>query len=500
MPARLNPLFFRSLFSITSLVIVFSFAGCAREPDKEFPALTEVTLGTGKEAKTTEVPAEIHERISKEVSDLLGFSPDSLKMFGAEPLAITISREAGIVSYPELNHLHDLHKPLFDPEDDEDIKKYEDSDEFEEIEDIRDEYDNIEELRKNYLHLIWKGRFNADRMKKGHAIYAKRCVQCHGFNGDGNGPQAKHLYPRPRDYRKGIFKFISTSPVGSKALHSDLVKTVTRGVTGTSMPSFERLKKDDIEAVVDYVLALSHRGELTEKLTVLLVIEMPAPEKPASDADEETQKEYQEELASFELEYTTEKIGVIERILKDWMYGDNGKPLSALMPDTPQPRFTLEHIKKGKKIFNSVGCAGCHHVPGDPKADPGFDKFDDWHIRTKAAYLTSGIFHGGEEPIDLYRRIYVGINGTPMPTAMKSKEMQAFLKEDKDAVWSLVAYVLSLSETRRSTVDQQGRFIKGETPPSGKFELPNMRDAMNPDSSSATEKKEEKNKEKQEEK
>lgn len=489
MPDRLNPLFFRSLFFVASLAIVITFAGCAREPDKEFPALTEVTLGTGKDAKTTEVPQEIHERISKEVSELLGFSPDSLKMFGAESLPKTILGRETFATYPEINRLHDLFRALHDPEDED---QYEDSDEFEEIEDLRKQYDAIEELRQSYLHLTWRGRFNADRMKKGREIYAKRCVQCHGFNGDGNGAQAKHLYPRPRDYRKGTFKFISTS---TKALHSDLVKTVTRGVTGTSMPSFERLKKGEIEAVVDYVLALTHRGELEEKLTIAIVVEegLENPKEPANDADEETKLEYQEEVADFELTYLTQKLSVIESVLNNWTWDPEveGKPLSAVVPLTPQPRFTNQHILKGKIIYEKVGCVGCHDLNGRGLIQ-GYNKYDDWNILTRAADLTSGIFHGGEEPIDIYRRIYVGIKGTPMPTAMKSKDMQAYLNEDKDAVWNLVAYVMSLSEKRRATKDDVGRFVKGEASRVGKFEIPNMRTVMNPNASAIEEKKEKK--------
>jgi mono/diheme cytochrome c family protein len=44
-------------------------------------------------------------------------------------------------------------------------------------------------------------------LKHGQDVYMKRCVQCHGISGDGNGPAAASMYPRPRDYRRGIFKF-----------------------------------------------------------------------------------------------------------------------------------------------------------------------------------------------------------------------------------------------------------------------------------------------------
>ena len=64
---------------------------------------------------------------------------------------------------------------------------------------------------------------------------------------------------------KGLFKFTST-PYGSKPRRSDLIRTLRRGVTGTSMPSFADLAPDDLDAVVDYVIFLSQRGELEHEL------------------------------------------------------------------------------------------------------------------------------------------------------------------------------------------------------------------------------------------
>ena len=41
---------------------------------------------------------------------------------------------------------------------------------------------------------------------------------------------------------------------------------------------------------------------------------------------------------------------------------------------------------------------------------------DAWGNPTKAADLTSGMLRGGTEPLDIYRHIDAGINGTPMPS------------------------------------------------------------------------------------
>ena len=41
---------------------------------------------------------------------------------------------------------------------------------------------------------------------------------------------------------------------------------------------------------------------------------------------------------------------------------------------------------------------------------------DAWGNPTKAADLTSGMLRGGTEPLDIYRHVDAGINGTPMPS------------------------------------------------------------------------------------
>ena len=49
----------------------------------------------------------------------------------------------------------------------------------------------------------------------GYGVYRRHCLHCHGVSGAGDGPTAPFLYPIPRDYRRGLFKFTST-PNGAR--------------------------------------------------------------------------------------------------------------------------------------------------------------------------------------------------------------------------------------------------------------------------------------------
>jgi len=250
-----------------------------------------------------------------------------------------------------------------------------------------------------------------EHLQRGAQVYARNCQQCHGVTGDGQGEAAPYLNPRPRDYRRGIFKFTST-PYGNKPQRSDLVRTVRQGVVGTSMPSFHLLPEQDLEAVVDYIIALARRGELE----ILLAAEAEANDELDPDAVE----------------------GLVEAVLMPW--NDAGD--RAVEPISPMPHYTPESIAAGKQAFLTKGCSKCHGIDGRGRTKENVGQ-DVWGQTTFAADLTSGMLHGGAEPKDIYRRIFSGINGTPMPAFGDA------LAAEPETFWNLVHYVEYVSNQRR---------------------------------------------------
>lgn len=252
-----------------------------------------------------------------------------------------------------------------------------------------------------------------DQLVAGAAIFERRCQPCHGTSGDGNGPLAKYLKPLPRDYSKGLFKFTST-PYGSKPRRADLVRTLRRGVTGTSMPSFADLSPDDLEAVVDYVIYLSQRGEFEHELASL------------AEQEDEVNADAAKALAQ----------AVVDR----WK---EAQP-QLVMPITPMPAFTPESIAKGQELFKSQACNKCHGLDGRGGSFGGLEVGKDvWGHEAAAADLTSGMFRGGGRPIDIYRRIYSGISGTPMPGFAQN------FSKSPDDIWYLVHFIRDMGERRR---------------------------------------------------
>ena len=267
---------------------------------------------------------------------------------------------------------------------------------------------------------------STDQLKQGYLVYSTYCTQCHGVNGDGNGPVAEHLNPKPRNYTRGIFKFTST-PYGSKPRRSDLMHTIRRGVTGTSMPSFDRLSREDVAAVTEYVLALTYRGQLEQLLAEIAFDEEELPDE--------------------------ESLGdVIDEVLNPWEEASG----QVVMPVTPMPPMTEETVRLGHEIFLDKVCNKCHGKYGRGGSMGNVEVGTDaWGYKAAAADLSSGMFRGGERPIDLYRRIYSGINGTPMPAFSKT------FQDDPDAIWHLVHFIKETGERRRRGL-----------PPLGETDLP----------------------------
>ena len=85
----------------------------------------------------------------------------------------------------------------------------------------------------------------------GKAVYERRCAGCHGDKGDGKGPAAELLSPRPRDFTTGIYKIRTTA--NKVPSDQDLFRTITEGMAGTSMPSWAVLPERDRWNLVAYI-------------------------------------------------------------------------------------------------------------------------------------------------------------------------------------------------------------------------------------------------------
>jgi len=294
------------------------------------------------------------------------------------------------------------------------------------------------------------GPVGRNKTKVESGLYRKHCVQCHGTTGDGMGPTSALLAPYPRDFRRGSFKFKST-PIGKKPTHADLVRTLVNGLPGTAMPAFGTLNRsqeysEDVDALAHYVRFLSIRGEVERRLIVALI--------------------NAEDVADLGIQIATNVAG-------SW---SSAEAAVAVVPNLDEGMVLgdehMEAVARGKEIFMSelTACSKCHGKAGDGKgASQDFDDWTkDWTIRagidpTKKSEwksmkrfgalkpvidhsrnLTLGAFRGGSSRDDIYRRMVLGIEGSPMPAVARKENDNPGVTEQ--GIQDLVEYVLSLSE------------------------------------------------------
>ena len=77
---------------------------------------------------------------------------------------------------------------------------------------------------------------------EGKNLYLSKCEICHGIKGDGNGPAAFALSPKPQNFTDPAF--------WQKDVEVKIATTITKGKG--SMPAFQ-LKPDEIKAIIYYI-------------------------------------------------------------------------------------------------------------------------------------------------------------------------------------------------------------------------------------------------------
>ncbi len=205
--------------------------------------------------------------------------------------------------------------------------------------------------------------------EKGEAIYAKRCILCHGEEGDGATDVAERLNPPPRDFTLGQYK-IKTSDFGQDfARDEDVFRMIRDGMPGTAMPGWaDVLSEQDMWDLIAYLKTFAG---------------------------------LEEEEAAKQLDYGS------------------------------QVASSAESIAKGEKLFHDGDrCSECHGQAG--KGDAIKKLKDDNGARTWPRNLTKPwTFRASNDPKDIFTRISVGIPGTQMPSFADPKSKVKLSVEER---------------------------------------------------------------------
>lgn len=272
-------------------------------------------------------------------------------------------------------------------------------------------------------------------LEKGSELFRMHCMHCHGVPGNGRGPTGPWLHPHPRDYRRGLFKFISSVESKTKKPRlADLRRVLLKGVDGTSMPAFNVLPEEEIEALVGYVVHLSIRGE-TEFNTM----------KWALDAGRNPEDKIEKKAEDYAL-----------NAAKGWVAAEGALNAPVAYPDKyvvkdgmdESARRQVKHeldesIRRGHRLFLDLKggqCVKCHLDYGRQS----LYRYDVWGTLVKPRDLTAGQYRGGRRPLDLYWRITSGISPSTMSAFNPATAELDGKPAPADAAWDIVNFVQAL--------------------------------------------------------
>jgi DMSO reductase family type II enzyme heme b subunit len=238
----------------------------------------------------------------------------------------------------------------------------------------------------------------------GKQLYMDRCQHCHGESGDGKGVSAAVVYPKPRDFTSGIYKFRTHHETvnGNKMPgDEDIFRSINDGLHGTSMPGWSGFyNKQQIAQLVSYIKTFA--------------------------------SVFKDDKSGAALDFSGE------------------------IPSSPAS------IAKGKEHFEKTfECHTCHGIAGRGNGQQALDGLkDDWGERIWPVNLTKPwTYRGGHNRRDIFRDISLGITGTPMPAfadpdpmaaareatdTQRKKDAEALAHEVRENIWHTVNYVQSL--------------------------------------------------------
>lgn len=192
-------------------------------------------------------------------------------------------------------------------------------------------------------------------VEHGKAVYAQNCQACHGEKGDGNGPAAAFLLPKPRNFVEAKYRLRST-PTGQLPTDVDLFRAVSLGMPGTPMPPWKRsLSDEDRWGVVEYIKSFSPRfADPEETKTTVITLGTP-------------------------------------------------------------PQRDEACIAQGKALFTKLACVNCHGELGHGDGPSAPTLVDDRQLKIKPRdFSRPSMFKSGYSTKDIARAILTGFNGTPM--------------------------------------------------------------------------------------
>ncbi|NNE35025.1 MAG: c-type cytochrome, partial [Rhodothermales bacterium] len=191
--------------------------------------------------------------------------------------------------------------------------------------------------------------------EEGRQLYMDKCAQCHGVEGDGNGPAKTVFRPQPRDFTSSTYKF-RTTPSGELPTDSDIMRSIREGMPYTGMPAWPSLSDGEVRNLMYFI-----------------------------------------------------------KTFADDFSGPFAEVTPMEMPDDVS--MSEESIERGRVVYEENQCFDCHGMAGRGDGKSATTLEDQWGVHIRPADLTKRwTFRRGITREDIYKTFQTGLDGSPMPS------------------------------------------------------------------------------------
>lgn len=187
--------------------------------------------------------------------------------------------------------------------------------------------------------------------RRGLVDFERYCASCHGRDGDGRGPSARHFVARATNFRPGVYKCRSTAS-GALPTDEDLRRSIVHGLAGSGMPPFNTLGPPQI-------------GDLVATLKYFS-----------------------------------------PRFARD--------PQGSAVTVPPEPANDAPSVARGAEVFDRLKCANCHGWRGEGGPGAANLRNDDGTPAEVTDFTRPDSLRCGDSPERLYLTLMTGLDGTPM--------------------------------------------------------------------------------------
>jgi mono/diheme cytochrome c family protein len=109
------------------------------------------------------------------------------------------------------------------------------------------------------IDVIKAGISTQELVTRGKELFKANCSSCHGDDGQGDGPTASTLTPKPRNFHS-----LNGWKNGSKVTR--MYKTIQEGIVGSAMASYSYMPPEDCFALIHFIRTLADGHPLDSQI------------------------------------------------------------------------------------------------------------------------------------------------------------------------------------------------------------------------------------------